>query len=1012
MLAISVTAVALITFDLKRQSRLAAKQATRLVEEAENWSDDFIIGAEIEKPRHKTQVFPEQSLVYQAEAQQSSDENSWEKMAPCPTFSEEQSSDENLWDKMPSCPTFSEEQSSDENLWDKAPSCPTFSDERSSEHPPEPAFAATVESEEWNRGMVAAVAAAGSGVGSGAGSGPGNGLENGKAAGRRVTADVACEFSEDRAIYGSENKNDVSIDDDIFSRYQHLIESTVSPMATFHQLPPPLPEFAGRALELSELYAARADRGVRVLNIQGPGGVGKTTLALKLADQLRPHYPDAQFYLDLKGASAQPLSVTEAQASVLRAYLPTIRLPENEVELDRLYNSALKDKRVLLLLDNAVSAQQVEPLVAPGGCLTIVTSRNHIALPSTLSKQLECLLPSEACDLLLKIVPRLGDQAGRVAELCGYLPLALRLAASALLLAPDLKIADYIQKLERAQLSGRPARGGGQSLQLARPSVRPAVRPVDAVLSLSYDLLVPGLQKLWRMLTVFRDTFDTAAAASVWRINPARAAHALDRLMACSLIERNRATGRYRTHDLMAQFADARSNDLERAVARQRFSAHYQSVLHEADALYEQGGEFLKQGLNLVDLEWSNIQAGQVWAATRAEGDRAACELCNSYPDAGKYVLDLRQHPRERIRWSEAALVAAQKLKRRKAAVRHLVALGDSYTDLAEVNHAIECYEQALQIARESPLGAKDPRGDRRGEAEALSGLGTAYYLGGGLKRARDFHQEAMNIFASIGARRGEANSLGALGLAYFATGDLRNAMTLFDQQLKAAREIGDRRSESSALGGLGISYYLTGNAKRAVDLFNQQLAITREIGDRRGEASALGNLGAAYAALKAHRQAVMFHEQALMVAREIGDRRNEASALGGLGIAEYLSGNLNRSIELLNRQLRLTSEIGDRRGEAIALCNLGEACVAAGDYRAATDTLTKAFNIASQIGDIQAQANALFNLSLALHHMGDRKQAIAQAETALELFEIAEHPYAQVVRKRLAEWGARQMDR
>jgi len=110
----------------------------------------------------------------------------------------------------------------------------------------------------------------------------------------------------------------------------------------------------------------------------------------------------------------------------------------------------------------------------------------------------------------------------------------------------------------------------------------------------------------------------------------------------------------------------------------------------------------------------------------------------------------------------------------------------------------------------------------------------------------------------------------------------------------------------------------------------------------------------------------------------------------------------------LLNRQLRLTSEIGDRRGEALALSNLGEACVASGDYQAATDLLTKAFNLASQIGDIQAQANALFNLSLTLDQTGDRKQAIAQAETALELFEIAEHPYAKVVREQLVEWGAR----
>lgn len=850
----------------------------------------------------------------------------------------------------------------------------------------QPAFTAvTVESE--GLGVAAAVSNAA--------------LEKARGERRHVTAETVRELSADRANYRSENKDNVSsTDDDVFARYRHLIESPFSPMATFHQLPPPLPEFVGRSAELVELYASRANHDVRVLSVQGLGGAGKTTLALKLADQLKAHYPDAQFYLDLKGASPQPLSVVEAQSAVIRAYLPTVCLPENEVELDRLYHSVLMGKRALLLLDNAAGAQQVAPLIAPDGCITIVTSRDQITLPGIFSKQLGSLSPSEARDFLMRIVPRIDGQAAKVAELCEHLPLALRLAASALLISADLKVSDYVQRMERLQWAGPASDKAARGLGLAPPAARSPLHPVDAVLSLSYDLLVPGLQKLWRMLAVFRDTFDVSAAASVWQITPVRTNNALDRLMAYSLIERNRATGRYRLHDLMARFAETRSNDQELTLARQRFSAHYQSVLHEADALYEQGGESLRRGLSLVDLEWRNIQEGQVWAATHVDDDHAARELCNSYPDAGKYVLELRQRPRERIRWSEAALTAAQKLNQRNAAVRHLVALGDSYNDLAEVHHAIGCYEQALQIAREAC--------DRRGEAEALSGLGAAHYLGGGLKRAGDLHREALEIFSRVGPRRREADSLGNLGLAYFATGDLRNALVLFDQQLKAAREIGERRGESQALGGLGTTHYAMGDTERAAELFNQQLAITREIGDRRGEASALGNLGSAYAALKRHRQAIAFHEQALLVAREIGDRRGEASALGGLGIAEYLDGNLSRSIELLNKQLRLASELGDRRGEAIALSNLGEAYVASGDYQIATEILTSAFNIASQIGDIQAQANALFNLSLALDQTGDRKQAIAQAEIALELFEIAEHPYAQVVKERLIEWGAR----
>ncbi len=806
LLAVSLAAITLIGFNLRRQTKLAK----RWIEEAENWGDDFTIGGDMEPPSLKTDGLLEQSVNYQA----------------------------------------------DERIG--------FSNGRGSGRPP--AFTATYESE--GLGMAAAVSSAV--------------LEKARGERRPVTAGIVREFSEDRANYRSENKDNVSsTDDDVFARYRHLIESPFSPMATFHQLPPPLPEFVGRSAELVELYAARANHDVRILSVQGPGGAGKTTLALKLADQLKSHYPDAQFYLDLKGASPQPLSVVEAQSAVIHAYLPTVRLPENEVELDRLYHSALMGKRVLLLLDNTAGAQQVAPLVAPDGCITIVTSRDQIAMPAMFSKELGSLSPSESRDFLLRIVPRIDGQAAKVAELCEHLPLALRLAASALLISADLKIADYVQRVERLQWTGSPftdraAIGASLSLTAARSPVH----PVDAVLSLSYDLLVPGLQKLWRMLAVFRDTFDVSAAASVWQITPVRTNNALDRLMAYSLIERNRATGRYRLHDLTARFAESRSNDQEMTIARQRFSAHYQSVLHEADALYEQGGEFLRRGLGLIDLEWNNIQDGQVWAATHVDDDHAARELCNSYPDAGKYVLELRQRPRERIRWSEAALTAAQKLNQRNAAVRHLVALGDSYNDLAEVNHATGCYEQALQIAREAC--------DRRGEAEALSGLGAAYYLGGGLKRACDLHREALEIFSRVGPRRREADSLGNLGLAYFATGDLRNALILFDQQLKAAREIGDRRGESQALGGLGTTHYATGDAERAAELFNQQLAITREIGDRRGEASALGNLGSAYAALKRHRQAIAFHEQSLLVAREIGDRRGEASALGGLGIAEY----------------------------------------------------------------------------------------------------------------------------
>lgn len=762
-----------------------------------------------------------------------------------------------------------------------------------------------------------------------------------------------------------------------------LNASPLSSVMVIEQLPPTLPEFAGRGFELAELVAARANPEHRILSLQGTGGVGKTTLALKLAHQLAPHYPDARIFVDLKGASPQPLSVAEVQAHVIRAFLPAARLPESEAELGKLYTSVLNGKRALLLFDNAVNGAQVVSLVPPEGCLMIVTSRQHLSLPGMFARRLDTLPPTEAQDLLRRLLPQMGEEAsrdvGRIAGLCGHLPLALRLAASALTQNPNLSVDEYAQRLMRClQATG-------------------AKRPVEAVLRISYEMLSPGLRKLWRTLAVFPDAFEVNAAAAIWKIHPARAANALDRLMAYSLVERNRATGRFRLHDLKAMFAESALTARERAIARHRHAAHYQSVLHEADALYEQGGKFLKQGLDLVDLEWQNVQAGQVWAATHLDSDRLACELCNSFPDAGRYVLDLRQHPRERIRWCEAALAASRKMQRRRAACKHLVALGDSYADLSEVHHAIDCYGQAIEIAREMQ--------DRRGEADALIGQGTAYYLGGGLNRAKEFHQQALEIARELNDQRIEANALGALGLTIYALGDARSATELLEKQLNLARGLGDRRNESNALGGLGLAHYALGDGRRAIELLDGQLQITREIGDRRGEANALGNLGHAYSSMQDYRQAIHFHQQSLVIAREIGDRRSEANALGGLGIANYLNGDLARAIELLERQRTLANEIGDQRGEASALTNLGEAYTTSNETHRAVELLRQAFAITSQTGDIAGQAMALFNLCIAFDKLGDRRQAIQQAQTALELFAIAEHPSADVVRRQLETW-------
>jgi hypothetical protein len=194
------------------------------------------------------------------------------------------------------------------------------------------------------------------------------------------------------------------------------------------QLPAPPADFTGRATELTELKTAVESSGVTISGLQGMGGVGKTTLALKLAEELASRYPDAHVYLDLKGTSPEPLTPSQAMAHVIRAYYPAAPLPASEEGIAAHYQSVLHGRRALLLMDNAVGREQVEPLIPPRSCLLLVTSRRYFALPGLVTMSLDSLPPEEAAALLLRIAPRIGEQAEKVAQLCGYLPIALRLA--------------------------------------------------------------------------------------------------------------------------------------------------------------------------------------------------------------------------------------------------------------------------------------------------------------------------------------------------------------------------------------------------------------------------------------------------------------------------------------------------------------------------------------------------------------------------------------------------------
>ncbi len=634
----------------------------------------------------------------------------------------------------------------------------------------------------------------------------------------------------------------------------HVYNAPPSEPDRKHQLPSAPPDFTGRERELNELLA-QFGQGVTISGVHGLGGVGKTALALKLAERVKDRFPDAQIYLDLQGAGANPLTPAAAMEHVIRAYHPTAKLPESLSELSALYRSMMHGQRALLLMDNARDREQVEPLIPPAGCALLVTSRRHFTLPGMFDQNLNTLPRADAIKLLLNIAERIGDHADELARLCGNLPLALRVAASALAERPNLTPADYARRLADAK----------QRLS--------HLKEVDVALNVSYEMLSEEQRRLWRALSVFPQTFNDEAAAAVWEMERDAAQDALSELMKWSLIEFNAEARRYRLHDLARLFARARlseAGDEETDTVQRRFALHYQTVLAVCQSQYAGGNESMLRGLALFDQEWGNIQAGQSWAESKMEKDRIAAQLCIDYPNGGAYVIELRLRPRERIQWLEAQLAAARNLKRRDFEGAALNNIGLAWADLGEMRKAIELHEQALVIARE------------------------------------------------IGARRGEGQTLGNLGIAWANLGEARKAIEFFEQSLIVAREIGDRRDEGQALGDLGSAWRLLGEARKAIEFYEQSLTIAREIGDRRIEGNALGNLGNAWADLGDTRKAIELHEQALVVAREIGARRGEGIALFNVSLSADNHGDRVRAIAMAEEALEILEAIESPHAEMV----------------------------------------------------------------------------------------------
>ncbi|GAA4683923.1 AfsR/SARP family transcriptional regulator [Phytohabitans rumicis] len=686
------------------------------------------------------------------------------------------------------------------------------------------------------------------------------------------------------------------------------------------QLPPDVAAFTGRHREVAairaRLPATSPLRPMPIVAIDGAGGVGKSALAIHIAHRLAHRFPDGQLYVDLQGATAglRPLPPLEVLGRFLRALGARETDATTVDEASAAFRAVAAPRRLLVVLDNAHSAEQVRPLLPAGPHTSVVvTSRRMLStLDSATHVRLDVLPPTEAIQLLGRLcgTDRIAADpaaAQGLARWCGRLPLALRIAGARLAARPAWPVRELADRLSDA-------RRRLDELQIAELGVRSSFQ-------VGYELLRDGGDADDREaayafpLLAQPDAADLSlpAVAALLDLSEAATERILDRLVDCQLVA-NPAPGRYRLHDLLRLFGrsllDSRTGPLTRLL-RWYASTAWQAfrLLRPADPRPASAGEWAQGGTPFPDVE------------------RALDWLEAERPNLLAAVHQIAEAP-------ELPAAAATSLARALFAFFHV---------RGYLNDWVEVNETARTVARRA--------GDPVAEAHACRDLGAAYEVRGEYPKALDRLRAGLDRYAAAGDRAGEAACLNGLGAVHDSLGQLHQAADCLERSLAIARELNDPHTRGISLNNLGEVYGGLGDYSRAVASLREALTIFRGTGNRRSQATALNNLAQVYERQGSFADALSCYEESYAMFVDLGIAVGQATVLAALGRVQRLLGRHADALDRLRAGLAVAERVDERRSAAICLRELGTTQWELGEQDQAREDWRHALAIFQELG-------------------------------------------------------------
>jgi tetratricopeptide (TPR) repeat protein/DNA-binding XRE family transcriptional regulator len=646
------------------------------------------------------------------------------------------------------------------------------------------------------------------------------------------------------------------------------------------QLPPSMSGFVAREKELRVLdrliaSVSPASTDIAICVISGTAGVGKTTLAVHWARRVADRYPDGQLYVNLHGYD--PAAPAMNPFAAVRAFLDALGVAPDQVPVSSeaqvgLYRTRLAGRRILLLLDNAQTAEQVRPLLpSPPGCLALVTSRNRldglVAADGAQSLVLDLPTPEEARRILCG---RLGGermaaepwQVERIIDRCARLPLALAVVA-ARAAASELPLAALVDQLGEVRDGLDPFTGDDPATD------------VRAVFSWSYHALSTGAAELFRLLGGHPgQEIGLPAAASLGGVTVARARALLDELTRTHLVA-ERTPGRFHMHDLLRAYAGELFRAAGGRPALHRMLDHYLHTARAADRLLDPFREPIHLDApvdGVVPEDITDHERALAWFTTEYASVFGAVTLAAKHGFDGhtwrltRLLVDFFQRSgqwQDMVSAHRAALAAAERLDERAGLAYTHRGLGRAYVRTGEPEAASVHYGLALDLFTALK--------DRIGQGHVHRSLATLANAQGRHGEALDHACQAIELFRAAGEDVGHARALNAVGWYRAHAGDFHGALSYCRKALVIQSAGQDRFGRADTCDSLGYVYHRLGQHDRAVDCYRQAVALFRDLGDRYLGAASLSGLGDSLAAAGDPAQAEAAWRTALVVLDDLG---------------------------------------------------------------------------------------------------------------------------------------------